>query len=173
MPGANLEITSTSGVVCVTVRSGMGWFVILFDIALLVILSRTIVRTWPGMPLFNRAIIIAVVTSVFLASLYQLVGSEIIEIDQRKLTIRGEIFGIGRTREYAIESCSSLEGRQRTRGSHDGMKCKVGRRTITFGRYVTDEQTDQILAALQNALPDVARKLLASDSSEFTTLHLS
>jgi hypothetical protein len=173
MPAANLEITSTSGVVRVTVRSGMGWFVILFDIALLVIFSRTIVRTWPGMPLFNRAIIIAAVTGVFLASLYQLAGAEIIEIDQRKLTIRGEIFGIRRTREYAIEKCSSLEGRQRTRGNHDGMKCKVGWRTITFGRYVTDEQTDQILAALQNALPDVARKLLALDSSEFTTLHLS
>lgn len=171
--GANVEITSTSGTVRVTVRPAMGLFVILIDAAILYELARSIPHAWPGMSLFNRAIVIAAVVSVVFASLYQLVGSEIIEFDQRKLTIRTELFGLGRTREYDIEKCSSLEGRQQTRGNHDGLKCKVGWRTITFGRYVTDEQTDQILAALQNSLPEVARKLLILDSSEFTTLHLN
>ncbi len=171
--GADVEITSTSGVVRVTVRPGMGWVVILIDVAILFALSRTIHDTWTGISFFPRSIIIGAVVSIVIASLYQLAGSEIIEFDQRKLTIRTELFCVGRTRQYDLEKCSYLEGRQRTRGNHDGLRCKVGWRTITFGRYVTDEQTDQILAALQNSLPDVAQRLLNSDSSEFTTLHVN
>jgi hypothetical protein len=170
--GANVEITSTSGVVRVTVRPSMGWLVILIDVAILFAFSRTFSRAWPSMSFLVRATVIGAVVSVVFASLYQLAGSEIIEFDQRKLTIRTEIFGVGRTREYDIDKCSYLEGRQRTRGNHDGLKCKVGWRTITFARYLTDEQTDEILAGLQNALPGVARKLILN-SSEITTLHLN
>jgi hypothetical protein len=100
--------------------------------------------------------------------------SEVIEFDARHLRIRKETFVWERTREYPIERCSDLELQDRSGDPH-GLQCRLGWRTIEFGDYLLEQQAIEVLSALEEALPDVALKLLPSVdiSKNFTKLGLS
>ena len=40
-------------------------------------------------------------------------------------------------------------------------RCKVGWRRVSFGKYLSQEQADRVIAELETALPNVAKHLLS------------
>ena len=124
-----------------------------------------------------RALFVWADVSTVVALLYQLSGTEEVEFDPQKVTIRKNIIGWERTREYPVENCSELEWRASSKESHGpALQCKVGWRTIRFAEYISEEQGTQILVALQQTLPDVFCRMGAmpgGGKSSFITLGLS
>lgn len=105
---------------------------------------------------------------------YQLFGEEIIEFDSQKLTVRKGVHGWERKREYQIEECRELEWESDSEGNPAALKCRVGWRSITFGKYLSEDNAHEILTALQRNLPDVAQKICAypGGKEHFLTLGL-
>ena len=131
-------------------------------------------RTWASMsPLFRLLLVIGVVSSAA-GLMFQFFGTEIIEIDSRKLTIIKEIHGWERTRAYPLNECRELEWMEGAKGVPEGLRCKVGWRTIIFGRNITENQAAQILTALNHTVPGAAQQLCSypEDKTHFITLGL-
>jgi hypothetical protein len=103
---------------------------------------------------------------------YQLSVSEVIEFDANGMRIRKDILGWERLREYRIEDCRSLEPHVKDEGDQYGLQCKVNWRTVRFAEYISEDQANEVLVALQRELPDVAGKL-ESSPMHFTTLDLN
>lgn len=93
--------------------------------------------------------------------IFQFSGTEIIEIDSKKIVLRRELHGWERTREYEIKECRELEWMEGSEDTPERLQFKVGWRTVTLGKSLTDNQALQVFAALQNTLPDVAQQLCA------------
>jgi hypothetical protein len=93
------------------------------------------------------------------------------------MTVRKDVIGWERIREYSVDSCSELEWLPASKESHgSGLQCKVGWRAIRFAEYISERQGVEILAALQQYLPDVSRKMgtmPGTGKSDFITLGLS
>jgi hypothetical protein len=126
-------------------------------------------------PLFFSLLVLGIAASLW----HQLSGSEQIEFDGQKqvLVIRRSVLGWPHAREFAFNDLSALEPRyaEDDESNPDGLRCKAGARTITFGRGLNAEQADRILAELQRALPDAAHRLLSGNDPfgiHFTTLNL-
>jgi len=91
---------------------------------------------------------------------------EVIEFDARQIRIRNEVFCWERNREYPIAECADLKP-QDLFGSPHGLQCRLGRRTIEFGNVLSKEQAFEVIAALEDSLPEVVPTLLPSiDISE-------
>lgn len=115
--------------------------------------------------------------STVVGFLYQLSGSEEIKFNPKTLTIRKNILGWERIREYPIQNCTELEWTSYS-GEYrrTALRCKMGWRMIYFAEYMSEEQATEILTGLQQHLPDVARSMglvLGSSKPHFTTLGLS
>lgn len=127
------------------------------------------------LPSFFILFLIGAVTSLW----YRFTGAEEIEFDgqRRVLTIRENILGWPRVREYSLDAVSALEPRyDQNQDGPQGLCCKVGKRTITFGKGVNAEQANRILAELQRAFPEASHAFLAGNDpfdKHFTTLKLS
>ena len=173
---ADVEISATSGTLRVTVHPKTHWFLMLVEVAIVASLVMSLYRDWDRMTLLPRGLLLWAIAGAVVAWFYQLSGSEIIEFDAQKLIIRKDILGWQRNREYSIEDCHELEWREKKgKSGRCGLQCKVGWRTVTFGEYVSDEKAIEILAVLQNQLPDLAQKLLVTSDptkKHFTTLDL-
>jgi hypothetical protein len=142
----------------------------LFQAAIIALFGLLSLRSWQTEPLLVRIASVAVVIGGIGGWFAQLFGfSEEIEFDQKSLRVRTETFGWERTREYPIEQCTDLQVQDRTGGPH-GLQCRIGWRTIEFGDYLSEQQAIEVLSALQDAMPDVAPKLLPS--VDITTLGL-
>jgi hypothetical protein len=96
----------------------------------------------------------------------------VVEFDATGIRIRKDILGWERMREYRIADCRSLEPHVKDEGDAYGLQCKVGWRTVRFGEYISEDQANEVLAALQRELPEVAAKLEAGPT-HFTTLGLN
>jgi hypothetical protein len=174
---ADVEISATSGTLRVTVHPKPNWFLMLVEVAVVAFFVVSLHNDWHRMTLLPRGVWLWAIASAVVAWFYQLSGSEIIEFDAQKLTIRKDILGWQRTREYSIEDCHELEWREeKGKNGKCRLQCKVGWRTVTFGEYVSDEKAIEVLTVLQGQLPDLAQKLLVSPDftkKHFTTLNLS
>jgi hypothetical protein len=162
-----------SGTVRVTVIPNPAWIAMLVEAIGIVIFGVYIFRAWPSMPLWYRTVLTAGGASAVLAWFYQLSGSEIIEFDAQKLVISKEILGWNHTREYAMTDCRDLAWRE-GKGESDNyaLQCRVGWRTVRFGKYISESEAIEVLTALQTNLPDLAKRMLAS-KKHFTTLDLT
>ncbi len=159
---AKVEIAVVSGTLRVAVRPSPHWLSILFQAAIIALFGVLSLRSWQTESLLVRIATVAVVIGGIAGWFAQLFGfSEEIEFDQKGLRIRTETFGWERTREYPIEHCSDLQVQDLTSDPH-GLQCRLGWRTIEFGDYLSEQQAIEVLSALQDALPDVAPKLLPS-----------
>ncbi|MBZ5522644.1 MAG: hypothetical protein LAP21_10440 [Acidobacteriia bacterium] len=173
---SEIEIQSASGMLRVTVKPRFGFLLFVFDVGLVIVLlfgwhqGRTLLLEHP----FVGSLFLA---GILAAAIQQLLGEEI-EFDgqQKFLFIHRRICGWPYTRTYALDNLSELEPRTSQRKKPDGLCCKTGGMTFTFGKGVNHKQADRIIAELQRALPDVAHQMLArSDpfSKHFTGLNLS
>ncbi len=84
---AKVDIVVASGVLSVTIRPNPGWFWMLLEIVFIVFFSGLAVRSWHGFNLMTRVIFVWVEIAGAVGWLYQLTGSELIEIDARQLMI--------------------------------------------------------------------------------------
>ena len=165
-----------SGTVRVTVTPKPARIALIVEAVGIVIFGTYLFRAWASMPLWYRTLLTCAVAGAFFASFYQVSGSEMIEFDARRLFITKQMLGWTRVLEYPVSQCHELEWREaQSEGDTSGLQCKMGWRTIKFGKYISEDEGIEVLTALQNNLPDVAQQLLATPDSKnhFTTLNLS
>ena len=172
---AKMDIVAASGVLSVTIRPNLLSSWMSLEAVLIALFSRYAFRAWQEMSWVTRALFLWVEVGGVIGWFYQVSGSENIEIDSRQLRIRKETLGWGRVTEHPIEDCSALEVHDQGKGDHYGLQCKVGWRTVKFGEYLSEDQSIQVLTALQAELPDVAQKLGTNleGKKHFITLGLS
>jgi hypothetical protein len=119
-------------------------------------------RQWMALP--RGAVLAALIMVLNLVVLgYHLTGSQVIEFNDRQLAVSRTNLGWQRTSEYELEKCSKLEWRKQW-GKPGSFRCKYGWRPISFGKYLSQEQADRLLAELQRSLPNVAKHLLGGAS---------
>ena len=175
---SEIEILGASGMLRVTIKPKSGPSLFVLQAACL---AAFIYFGWNGWrsfhgegPLWFTLLLVGIASSLW----FQLSGSEEIEFDGQRqvLAIRRRVLGWPRTREFSLNAVSALEPRYAEEDTNpDGLRCKVGFGTITFGKGVNAEQADRILAELQRSLPDAAHQLLAGSDpfgKHFTTLKL-
>jgi hypothetical protein len=173
--GRKVEISATSGIVRVAIDPRPRLVLLWLEAFLIVILDGAFFRMWAGLAVVYRALFLWGTASAVVAWFYQLSGSEVVEFDSQRLTLRKNILGWDLTREYSIAECSRLEWRELTEDDRRALQFKVGWRTIRFGEYLSEEQAIEVLALLQKELPDAAQKLcvdLRPGKSHFQTLGL-
>ena len=171
-----VEISAASGVLCVTIEPRPSAFLMVLEAAGILLFSGFTVRQWSNLPSLWRALLIWGEACAVVAWFSQLSGSEEVLFDPEKLSSRKNTLGWERTREYSVQECSELEWKAQSRRDHPGLQCKVGWRTVHFCDYISQDQADEILAALQRNLPEVFQKMGAMPGcgkSHFTTLGLS
>ena len=173
--GRKVEISATSGIVRVAIdprpRSALLWF----EAFLLVAVDGAVLRIWSGLSPVYRGLLLWGTAGAVVAWFYQLSGSEVVEFDSKKVTFRINTLGWERTHEFSIAECSQLEWREPTDDDRRALQLKVGRRTVRFGKYLTEKQAIEVLALVQRELPDAAQQLCADPrpgKSHFQTLGL-
>jgi hypothetical protein len=112
--------------------------------------------------------------SASLALIYQISVTEAVEFDSQRITVCKEIRGWEREKEYSVENCSQLEWSQGSEGQPPALNCKVGWRTVKLCQDLSEDESIEILAALQRSLPDVAQKVCSYPNlkEHFLTLGL-
>lgn len=165
-------MVAASGVLRVTVSPRPHWLWMLFEAVFLIVFGGYALRYWAAMAVMLKVLFAWVIGGAVVAWFYQLSGSEVVEFDAKGIRIRKDILGWERVREYRIEDCTALEPHVKGEGDEYGLQCKVGWRTVRFAEYVSEDQADEVISALQRELPEVAVKLEASPR-HFTTLGLN
>jgi hypothetical protein len=167
----------TSGTVRVRVAPKPAWLGLLIEAVGIVALGIYVPLAWASMAPWERAFLIWVEASAAIALFYQLSGSELIEFDSQKLSICKQVLGWRRASEYGVGDCREFERREpKSEGDDNGLQCKVGWRTIKFGKYISEDEATAIFTALQTYLPAVAQQLCAipeRNRKHFTSLNLS
>jgi hypothetical protein len=136
-----------------------GLIALCFDLVL-TILCFGFWRFVPGFGRIGFGLAVFVAASL-LGSLYGFFAEENIEFDSRKLSIRKGFHGWERTREYRISECRDLERRVDEKG-WSYLTCKAGRSRIKFGTWLSENDADKVLEALQRTLPDVATRICST-----------
>ena len=170
-----IEIVGSSGRLRVTILPKYPWISVPIGITAILFFGLFLYRSWAELSLFLRTMYVWAIVGGVLALVYQLSGREIIEFSSDKLSVCKDIHGWERKKEYQTQECSGLEWE---RGAGEdrqaGLKCKVGSKTIRFGEGLSEEESIEILVALDRYLPEVAQKLRSyPDAKEhFITLGL-
>jgi hypothetical protein len=159
----------------VTIHPARSWLVILLELAALTNFAAATYGNWTRMSLVLRDVLILGLVSGMAGLIFQFSGTEIIEFDSNKITLRKEVHGWERKREYEIKECRELEWMEGSKNTPQRLQFKIGWRTITLGKNLTENQTIQILAVLQQTLPNVAQQLCSypEGKKHFITLGLS
>ena len=170
----NVDIVTGSGMLRVTIHPRRDWLAGLAALAWDAMFIVILYQFWSRMPPFLRVFWMAILAATSLSLVYEFLGEEILEFDSQKLTISRGMHGWEQKREFPIEQCGSLEW-NRGRKSGPFLALGVGRRWVKFGKRLSEDTANEILAALQGALPDVAQKLCSSPGSKehFITLGLN
>ena len=170
-----VEIRALSGRVNASISPRPHWIVLAAEAAIAGAVLLFASRGWRGYTLFIRIVIGWAAATTIFGLLYQLTGSETIEIDSGNITIRKEALGWSRSRNFPIENCSGLALHEKSEDDSSALEVKAGWKTVRFADHVSEDDALAILTALQRALPGVADRLMTSpeDKSHFTTLKLS
>ena len=132
-------------------------------------------RNWGSMSQLFRVLFISGTLSGAAALMFQLSGTEIIEISSEKLTVRKGIHGWERKREYSIKECRELQWMQGAEDTPQSLQFKNAWRTVTLGENLSEDQAIEILTALQQSVPEAAQQLCSypDGKKHFITLGLS
>jgi hypothetical protein len=144
------------------------------EIAGTLFFASILYRTWADLSFVMRATYVWGFVGGALALVYQLSGGEIIEFSPEKLTVSKDIHGWERTKDYQTQECSGLEWEHSGGDRQTGLKCKIGLGTIHFGEGLSEDESIEILVALDRHLPELARKICSypGSSEHFITLGL-
>jgi hypothetical protein len=168
------DVVAGSGMLRVTIHPRRDWQVGLWALAWDAFFIVILCQFWSRLPFSFRVIWIAVLVAALLSEVHEFLAEEILEFDSQKLTICKGAHGWERRREYPIEQCSDL-GWRTGRRSGPYLALSVGRRSVKFGKDLSEDAANEILTALQRALPDVAQKMCSCPGSRehFVTLRLN
>ena len=158
-----IELKTSSGMLSVTIDPRPHWLVGLATLTVDLIFVGILYHFWSAIPVWVRVFWIFVLVPGLWRSLYEFFGEEIIEFNSQTLTVRKGIHGWERKHEYPVNECSELEWQPGNNG-HSYLSCKVGRWPKTFGNGLSENEGIEILAALQQTLPDVAQKICSYPS---------
>jgi Integral membrane protein (DUF2244) len=158
-PRAEVEMVYGSGVFRVAIEYKPPLLVLLLEASgILGVLFWGWDKQWQFIPGFRvGGVALLVFNLVAIAS--RISESQVVEFDDRKVSVSRTNLGWQRTREYALEKCSGLQWRKRM-GKPNDFVFKYGWRTVSFGTHLRQEQADRLLAGLQNSLPNVAKRLM-------------
>ena len=170
-----IEISKSSGILRVVVHPARSWLVVLLELGVLTASAAVIYENWASMSSAFRGLFTFALASGVAGLLFQFSMTEIIEIDMSKITIRKDLQGWERIREYEIKECRELEWMEASEGTPQRLQFKIGWRRIILGKGLTETQAVQILKALQQILPNVAQQLCSypEGKKHFITLGLS
>ena len=170
-----IDMSTSSGILRVTVHPSRSWLLTLFEGGVIVIFGIVTYRNWGSMSQLFRVLFISGTLSGAAALIFQLSGTEIIEISSEKLTLRKEIHGWERKREYSIKECCELQWMQGAEDRPQSLQFKNGWRTVTLGENLSENQVIDILTALQQSVPEAAQQLCSypDGKKHFITLGLS
>jgi hypothetical protein len=169
-----VDIVAGSGMLCVTIHPRRDYLVGLAAMAWDAIFLVILYQLWSRIPLSFRLFWTAILFATSMSFVYEFVVEEILEFDSQKLSVRKGTHGWERMREYPIDACSDLGWKQGRRGS-PYLACSVGNSSIRFGKGLSEAVANEILTALQRALPAVAQKVCSYPGSKehFITLGLN
>jgi hypothetical protein len=156
---ATVEMSAISGAVRVEIQSNPALLAVILEIAGFAWFSWFELRSWKGLGLVGRVGTASLFVSGALGLAYFLTRSELIEFDQQNLTIHRNILGWDYVSSYPIENLTELTWCVQEGKSKFALECKYGWRKIRFARNASEDQAREILALLQNALPEVAQKM--------------
>ncbi len=168
------DVVASPGMLRVTIHRRRDWLVGLGALAWDAFFIVILYQFWSRMPFSLRAFWIAILVAALLGEVYEFLLEEILEFDSQKLTTCKSFHGWERRHEFPIEQCNNLEWHTGRRGG-PFLALRVGRRSVTFGKGLSEDAANEILTALQRALPDVAQKLCSypGGREHFVTLGLN
>ena len=174
----SLEITPISGVLRVTLSSGPHLWDAAFDAIASGVFFWFLLPHVHTLSIFRRSVI-AVCAASAVGGIVQLLrpSESVFEFGKDLFRIKKPAFaGIARTTEYAVRKCSDLTWHEPDDEAASVLEFKYGSRTINFGGGLTVQQAQDILASLQEHLPDVAQRMgisFSDEKSHYTRLGLS
>ena len=170
-----IDLSTSSGTLRVTVHPSRSWLLAFFEGGVILIIGIMSYRAWGRMSPIFRVLFPFGILSGTAALIFQLSGTEIIEISSEKLTVSKELHGWERKREYSLKECRELEWMQGAEDTPQCMQFKHGWRTIRIGENLTENQALEILTALQQSVPEAAQQVCSYPDGKrhFTTLGLS
>jgi hypothetical protein len=138
------------------------WFWVVLEAGVIVAFTFLLSRTWAGLEVWLRVVLVWGVVSGVIAWFCQLSGTEIIEFDGQKLTIRKDIFSWEHQSEYSIEKCKELEWWCSAKGGHYGLAgavlSEIARWTSAIRSHKMpalsqreEERSDEIHGYMENA----------------------
>jgi len=170
-----IDISTSSGILRVTLHPSRSLLVVICESIVILSFGFMTYRYWGNMsPLFRVLFVLGTLSGVA-ALVFQLSGTEIIEFSSEKLTVRKEIHGWERKREYRINECRELEWMQGAEDTPQSLQFKTGWGIVTLGENLSENQAIEILVALQQSVPEAAQQLCSYPGSKkhFITLGLS
>jgi len=170
-----IYISTSSGMLRVTVHPSRSWLVVLFEGGAILIFGIMTYRNWGSMSHMFRVLFVWGLVSAAAALIFQFSGTEIIEINCEKLTVRKEVHGWERKRDYSIKECRELEWMRGGEDTPPSLQFKNGWRTVRLGENLSENQAIEILTALQQSVPEAALQLCSypDGKTHFITLGLS
>ena len=152
---------TSSGTVRVTIHPCSNWLAISAEIAITLVVAYLLFRDWrqPSLPL--RAFFIVILVAAALDFYFRLSRTQIIEFDSTKLTISTDLRGWNRKKEYPIQDCRELEWSPASGGSRSALTCRLDRNTILLAKDITEDESIEIVFALRQAYPEIAKTLVA------------
>lgn len=173
---AEVKIDVVSGVLRVRVRPRPTALSLVVNAIIIVVFGAASLASWQHTAWLMRACETLVLAGSVFAWFQKLSGfEEEIEIGEHRIRINREVFGWHKVSEFPIEKCSDLDLQTDSKDSRQ-LQFRFGRwRTIEFGYSMSKEQAEQVIDALADSLPDVARRLLPSldITKAWTTLNLN
>jgi hypothetical protein len=143
-----VEISTSSGVLGVTICPSRPWAIIALEVGVLTLFAFLAYEGWARMSPRLRMFYALLVFCGAAGLAFQGTGFEVIEIDSEKITLRKGVRGWERKREYKIKEWQELEWVQGSEDVSQGLRCKSGWRSINFASGITETQSIQILTAL-------------------------
>jgi hypothetical protein len=170
--GTRIGVISSSGLLRVTIPPRRSWLLILLEIVVFLVVLIWVYGLWAKMSLLFHVLFIWGFVTASLAMIYQLSVTQVIEIDSQRIMVCKEIHGWERKKEYGVEDCSELEWSEGSEHQPAMLKCKVGWRTVKVCEDLSEDESIEILTALQRSLPNVAQIICSYPKSKehFLTL---
>lgn len=170
-----IDMSTSSGMLRVTLHPSRPLLVVICESVAILIFGFMTYRYWGSMSPLSRVLFVIGTLSGAAALLFQLSGTEVIEISSERLTVRKGIHGWERMREYPLQECRELEWMQGAEDTPQSLQFKTGWGTVTLGENISENQAIEILVALQQSVPDAAQQLCSypGGKKHFITLDLN
>jgi hypothetical protein len=167
-----IEISESSGTLSITVTPRPHWIEVLLACGLLIGSGALLRRDWASDTNLERAYFLAVFVMVAGGFAIYLSTKQVIEIDSRKIKVRKDLRGWESARGYFLSDSSQLEWFKGAEHEPSGLRCRVGTTPVMLAKWITEDESLEILTALQRAIPEAAEQLCKQPGGRkhFTTL---